>query len=61
MVELQKVMEKEQEHLSDGVATLTITTWQRDLKRVDLDITWQEGGEQQTFNQYTYIHQAAAE
>ena len=55
MAKLREAMEKEQE-LSPGVATLTITPWQRDLKRVDLDIAWQQGGEQRTFNQHTYIH-----
>jgi ubiquinol-cytochrome c reductase cytochrome b subunit len=60
MLELQKVVGQEKTGLPGGVATLTITTWQRDLKRVDLDIVWQEGGQQQSFNQYTYIHVDAA-
>ena len=55
IAQLREAMEKEQE-LSQGVATLTITPWQRDLKRVDLDIAWEQGGEQRAFNQHTYIH-----
>jgi quinol-cytochrome oxidoreductase complex cytochrome b subunit len=57
MADLQETMTDEQDHLPGGEATLTITTWQRNLKRVDLDITWQEAGQEETFNQYTYIHE----
>ncbi|MGD2206642.1 MAG: cytochrome bc complex cytochrome b subunit [Anaerolineae bacterium] len=60
MADLQRVMEKEQGDLPGGVATITIQIWQRNLKRVDLDIVWQGGGKEQTFNQYTYIHKATA-
>lgn len=60
MLDLQKVMDEEQADFPGGGATLTITTWQRDLKRVDLDIVWQQDGVQQSFNQYTYIHKDAA-
>jgi hypothetical protein len=51
MVGLDEAVEKE---LPDGTATLTITTWQRNLKRVDLDIA--ESGEEISFNQHIYIH-----
>jgi len=57
MVDLQDAMRKEKD-LPENVATLTITTWQRDLKRVDLDFLWEEGGKEFTFNQHTYIHKA---
>ena len=46
--------------LAGGVATVSIRTWQKGLKRIDLDLTWQEGGESRAFNQHTYIHQAEA-
>jgi len=59
MFELQEAMRAEREHLPNGVATLTIATWQRDLKRVDLNIVWEVGGEEHTFSQYTYIHKDA--
>jgi quinol-cytochrome oxidoreductase complex cytochrome b subunit len=57
MVELGEAMEKE---LPGGVATFTIQPWQKELKRVDLDITWPEGGEEKTFHQNTYIHRNSA-
>ncbi len=53
MVELREAIEKE---LPGGVGTLTITVWQKDLKRIDLDLRWTEGGEEHTFQQHTYIH-----
>jgi len=56
MAALAEAVEHETEDLPSGAATLTITTWQRDLKRVDLDITWEEDGVKRTFNQYAYIH-----
>jgi hypothetical protein len=56
MIELGHEVDK----LPAGVATLTITLWQRELKRVDLDITWQEGGTAKSFQQHTYIHQNTA-
>lgn len=59
MSELQGAVESERE-LPSGVATLTITPWQRELKRVDLDTTWQEDGEEQAFHQHTYIHRHTA-
>jgi ubiquinol-cytochrome c reductase cytochrome b subunit len=59
LLNLQEAMANEPD-LAGGVATLSIKTWQKDLKRIDLDITWQEGGESRSFNQYTYIHQAEA-
>jgi hypothetical protein len=58
LTRLRRAMEKED--LPDGVATVTITTWQRDLKRVDLDLNWQSGGQEKIFNQYTYIHRDAS-
>lgn len=57
MKELTEVTEHE---LPGGIATLTITLWQRELNRIDLDITWPKGGEQQTFHQHTYIHRSTA-
>ncbi|HSJ56107.1 MAG TPA: cytochrome bc complex cytochrome b subunit [Anaerolineae bacterium] len=45
----------------NAVATITIQTWQRELKRIDLDMTWMAGGAEDDFNQYTYIHQNRAE
>lgn len=57
MVGLREAMEVE---LPDGVAVLTVQIWQRELKRVDLDITWPEGGEEHTFKQHTYIHRSSA-
>lgn len=59
MVELSTELGREQE-LVNSAATVTIRTWQRDLKRIDLDIVWQEGSEENSFNQYTYIHKAAS-
>lgn len=56
MMALTEAMDREAEGLPGGVATLTITTWQRNLKRVDLDIVWEIDGVEHTFNQYTYIH-----
>jgi len=56
MVALANVMDHEAGNLPGGAATLTITTWQRDLKRVDLDIIWEVNGVEHTFNQYTYLH-----
>ena len=53
MVELREAVEKD---LPGGVGTLTITVWQKDLKRIDLDLRWTEGGEEHTFQQHTYIH-----
>jgi hypothetical protein len=60
MADLQARMEKEQEEMPGGVATLTIETWQRALKRVELELTWQAGGQESTFSQYTYIHETTA-
>lgn len=57
MVSLGKAMKKE---LPNGVATVDITTWQRDLKRIDLGIVWQESGTEHSFSQYTYIHMDAS-
>ena len=57
MVELQEAVEDE---LPGGVGILTIRTWQRELRRTELDLTWPEEGEEQTFHQRTYIHRAAA-
>jgi len=54
MVGLGKAVEQD---LPGGTATLTITTWQRDLKRIDLDLVW-PGDE--TFNQYIYVHKDAS-
>lgn len=54
IADLQDAMEESV--LPESVATLTITTWQRDLKRVDLDIVWQEAEEEHAFNQHTYVH-----
>jgi ubiquinol-cytochrome c reductase cytochrome b subunit len=59
MSELQEAVESEHE-LSNGVATLIVSPWQRELKRVDLDTTWREGGEEHSFHQHTYIHRNAA-
>jgi hypothetical protein len=53
-------MEKEADEMPGGVATLTIQSWQRALKRVELELTWQEGGQESDFMQYTYIHEATA-
>jgi len=53
---LQEAVGHEAEELPNGVTTLTITTWQRNLKRVDLDIVWESDGVEHTFNQHTYIH-----
>jgi quinol-cytochrome oxidoreductase complex cytochrome b subunit len=60
MADLQDAMEKEADEMPGGVATLTIQTWQRALKRVELELTWQEGGQGADFAQYTYIHEATA-
>jgi quinol-cytochrome oxidoreductase complex cytochrome b subunit len=57
MVELAEAVEHD---LPGGAATLTIQDWQRDLRRVDLDITWPEEGEEKAFHQHTYIHRDAA-
>ena len=57
MVELQEAVEDE---LPGGVGILTIRTWQRELRRTELDLTWPEEGEEQTFHQRTYIHRATA-
>jgi hypothetical protein len=57
MVELGKAMEEE---LPGGVATFTIQPWQKELKRVDLDLAWPVDGDEQTLHQHTYIHQNAA-
>ncbi|MEE8389551.1 MAG: cytochrome bc complex cytochrome b subunit [Anaerolineae bacterium] len=59
MAALTDAVAREAEQLPGGVATLTIRTWQRDLKRVDLDIVWEIDGVEHTFNQYTYIHKDA--
>lgn len=56
MEELENVVAAEEEELPGGAATLTITTWQRGLKRVALDIVWEVDGVEHTFNQYTYLH-----
>jgi quinol-cytochrome oxidoreductase complex cytochrome b subunit len=57
MVELSAAME---EQIPGGVAALTIQTWQNELKRVDLDITWPEDGGERAFQQHTYIHRNSA-
>ncbi|MCP4543502.1 MAG: cytochrome bc complex cytochrome b subunit [Chloroflexi bacterium] len=56
ITKLASAMTHESDRLPDGTATLTIATWQQDLKRIDLDIAWEEDGMEHTFNQYTYIH-----
>jgi quinol-cytochrome oxidoreductase complex cytochrome b subunit len=56
VVLLEDAITYEAESLPNGVATLTITTWQRDLKKVNLDIAWEMNGEEHSFSQYTYIH-----
>jgi len=60
MGDLSKAMEKDQDDLPGGVAMVSIRIWQRELKRVDIKITWQEEGEEQEFFQHTYIHRAFA-
>jgi hypothetical protein len=45
--------------LSDGRAELTIQTWQRDLKRVNLSISWTEEGQVVTRAEDLYIHRKA--
>jgi hypothetical protein len=57
MIELAHAMDDD---LPGGVAHLTITTWQRDLQRVDLDQEWVTDGEEQSFSQHTYIHRNTA-
>jgi quinol-cytochrome oxidoreductase complex cytochrome b subunit len=57
MVELKEAVEHD---LPGGVAELTITVWQKELSRTDLDLTWPANGEEQTFHQHTYIHQNVA-
>lgn len=57
MLALSEAIEKD---LPGGTGLVTITIWQSELNRVDLDLTWPEDGEQRTFNQYTYIHQNTA-
>lgn len=56
MAKLADAIAHESGELPDARATLTIITWQRDLKRVDLDIAWELDGEPHTFNQYMYLH-----
>ncbi len=47
------------EGLPDGRAELTIQTWQRDLKRVNLTISWTEEGQVVTRAEDVYIHRKA--
>ena len=54
MVDLRKAVEEELPE--GGVGKLTITLWQKELKRIDLDLQWMENGEEHTFQQHTYIH-----
>lgn len=56
MMSLTDAMAAKAVQLPAGVATLTITTWQRDLKRVDLEIVWEAEGVEHTFQEYTYVH-----
>lgn len=51
---LLKLQTAVEDKIPGGTATLTITTWQRDLKRIDLAIAESEA--EATFNQHTYIH-----
>jgi hypothetical protein len=60
MFELAEAMEAESEDLPGGVAEISIRIWQRELKRVDIEITWQEEGEERELLQHTYIHRAFA-
>jgi quinol-cytochrome oxidoreductase complex cytochrome b subunit len=54
-----KAQIESEEELPDGRAELTIQTWQRDLKRVDLTITWTEEGQAVTRTEKVYIHRQA--
>jgi hypothetical protein len=57
MKELKHAVEQD---LPGGVGTFSVQTWQKDLKRADLDLEWEAGGEPQSFIQYTYIHRNVA-
>jgi len=45
-----------EEGLPDGQAELTIQTWQRDLKKITLSISWAEEGQTVTKTENLFIH-----